>query len=90
MSVDKREWYAPGTIPAIGAMPHMTQRNRKALGILLILGSIVAWLSVATSIYLALPPDLPIWILMPYFVIAGMGWLFPAMWIIRWMARPDV
>lgn len=70
-------------------MPHMTQRSRKALGIPLILGSIVAWLSISTSIYLALPPDLPIWILMPYFVVAGMGWLFPAMWIIRWMARPD-
>lgn len=71
-------------------MPHMTQRNRKALGILLILGSIVAWLSVFTSVYLAFPPNLPIWILMPYFIVAGMGWLFPAMWIIRWMARPDV
>jgi hypothetical protein len=84
-----REWYARTDFLAIGAMPHMTQRSRKALGILLILGSIVAWLSLFTSIYLAFPPGLPIWILMPYFVVAGMGWLFPAMWIIRWMARPD-
>lgn len=70
-------------------MPHMTQRSRKAFGIVLILVSIVAWLSLFTSIYLAFPPDLPIWVLMPYFVVAGMGWLYPAMWIIRWMARPD-
>ncbi len=70
-------------------MPHMTQRNRKFIGVLLILGSIVAWLSIFTSVYLALPPDLPIWILMPYFIVAGMGWLFPAMAIIRWMAKPD-
>jgi len=82
-------WYAPRTYLAIGAMPHMTQRNRKFFGVLLILGSIVAWLSIFTSIYLAFPPDLPIWILMPYFIVAGMGWLFPAMAIIRWMARPD-
>lgn len=67
----------------------MTQRTRKALGILLILGSIIAWLSVFTSIYLAFPPNLPIWILMLYFIVAGMGWLFPAMQIIRWMAKPD-
>ena len=67
----------------------MKQRTRKACGVFLILGSIVAWLSIATSVYLAFPPDLPIWILMPYFIVAGMGWLFPAMWIIRWMARPD-
>jgi hypothetical protein len=70
-------------------MPHMKQRNRKALGIWLILGSIIAWLSVFTSIYLAFPPDLPGWVLMPYFIVAGMGWLFPAMWIIRFMAKPD-
>jgi hypothetical protein len=84
-----RECYARRDFPAIAAMPHMTQRNRKALGILLILGSIVAWLSVFTSVYLAFPAGLPIWILMPYFIVAGMGWLFPAMWIIRWMAKPD-
>ena len=70
-------------------MPHMTQRNRKLIGVFLILGSIVAWLSIFTSVYLAFPPGLPIWVLMPYFVVAGMGWLYPAMWIIRWMAKPD-
>jgi RsiW-degrading membrane proteinase PrsW (M82 family) len=67
----------------------MKQRNRKLIGIILILVSIVIWLAVATGIYLALPPDLPIWILMPYFLVAGMGWLWPAMWIIRWMSKPD-
>ncbi|MFP9137166.1 DUF2842 domain-containing protein [Devosia sp. XGJD_8] len=67
----------------------MTQRNRKFIGVLLILGSIVAWLSIFTSVYLAFPAGLPIWILMPYFIVAGMGWLFPAMAIIRWMAKPD-
>lgn len=70
-------------------MPQMNLRTRKALGILLILGSIVAWLSLFTSVYLAFPPDLPIWILMPYFIVAGMGWLYPAMQIIRWMSKPD-
>jgi hypothetical protein len=89
VSVFGREWYARADFPAIGAMPHMTQRNRKFIGVLLILGSIVAWLSIFTSIYLAFPPGLPIWILMPYFIVAGMGWLFPAMAIIRWMAKQD-
>jgi len=89
VSVGGPEWYARHSSPAIAAMPHMTQRNRKLIGILLILGSIVVWLSVFTSVYLAFPPGLPLWILMPYFIVAGMGWLFPAMWIIRFMARPD-
>jgi ABC-type transporter Mla subunit MlaD len=37
-------------------MPHMTQRNRKLTGVFLILGSIVAWLSIFTSVYLAFRP----------------------------------
>jgi hypothetical protein len=70
-------------------MPHMTQRSRKLVGVFLITGSIMAWLSIFTSVYLALPPDLPAWLLLPYFTLAGLGWVFPAMGIIRWMARPD-
>jgi hypothetical protein len=89
VSINGPEWYARQSFPAIGAMPHMTQRNRKLIGVFLILGSIIAWLSIFTSVYLAFPPDLPIWILMPYFTIAGVGWLYPAMVIIRWMAKPD-
>ena len=67
----------------------MTQRNRKLIGILLFLLSLVIWSSLATSIYLSLPSDLPLWLLMPYFVVVGLGWLWPAMAIIRWMARPN-
>ncbi|MDB5473325.1 MAG: hypothetical protein JWP99_628 [Devosia sp.] len=69
-------------------MPHMTQRNRKLIGVFLLLGSIAAWVAVFTSVYLALPQGLPGWALLPYFVVAGMGWVFPAMWIVRWMAKP--
>ena len=70
-------------------MPHMTQRNRKLIGAFLIIGSIVAWCVIGTAIYLKLPEGLPGLVLIGYFIVAGMGWLFPAMWIIRWMARPD-
>jgi hypothetical protein len=89
VSVSGPKWYARQSHPAIDPLPHMTQRNRKLIGVFLILGSIAAWVSVFTSVYLALPPGLPIWIVMPYFVVAGMGWVFPAMAVIRWMARPE-
>jgi len=89
VSVGDGEWYARLPYPAIDPLPHMTQRNRKLIGVFLILGSIMAWVSVFTSVYLALPAGLPPWVLLPYFVVAGMGWLFPAMWIIRWMAKPE-
>lgn len=71
-------------------MPHMTQRNRKLIGALLCVASIFVWASLATSIYLTFPPDLPWYVLIAYFVVAGMGWVFPAGVIIRWMAKPDV
>ena len=70
-------------------MPHMTQRNRKLIGIVLLLGSIVAWLWIGTAIYLQLPPDLHPLVLIVYFLVVGMGWCLPAMAIIRWMAKPD-
>lgn len=67
----------------------MTQRNRKLIGVLLMLGSIALWLGVGTAIYLAWLQGAPPLVLIPYFCVVGMGWLFPAMAIIRWMSRPD-
>ena len=70
-------------------MPHMTQRNRKLIGSFLLLGSIIGWSVVATMIYLMMPEGLPGLVLIGFFIIAGLGWLLPAMGIIRWMAKPD-
>lgn len=70
-------------------MPHMNQRNRKLIGAFLLVGSIALWSALATAIYLLLPVGLPGLVLILFFILAGMGWLLPAMAIIRWMARPD-
>ena len=67
----------------------MTQRRRKFWGVLLILGSIAAWLAIGTTIYLELLQGLPWFVLIVFFAIVGMGWVFPAMAIIRWMAKDD-
>lgn len=70
-------------------MPHMTQRNRKLIGAFLLVGSIVAWAVLGTWIYLLLPEGLPGLVLVPFFLVAGMGWVLPAMPLISWMSRPD-
>jgi hypothetical protein len=70
-------------------MPHMTQRNRKLIGAFLLVGSIIAWSIIATWIYLLLPEGLPGLVLIGFFIVAGMGWVLPAMPLIKWMARPD-
>lgn len=67
----------------------MTQRSRKFLGVLLILGSIAAWLAIGTTVYLDLLQGMPWFVLIVFFAIVGMGWIYPAMAIIRWMARDD-
>ncbi|GLQ56338.1 DUF2842 domain-containing protein [Devosia nitrariae] len=67
----------------------MTQSNRKLLGTFLLVGSIVAWAVLATALYLVALVDMPWWVHIAYFCIAGFGWLWPAMVIIAWMARPD-
>ena len=67
----------------------MTQRRRKFLGVLLILGSIAAWLAIGTTIYLELLQGAPWFVLIVFFAMVGMGWVFPAMALIRWMAKDD-
>jgi pilus assembly protein TadC len=67
----------------------MTQSKRKALGIVLTLISLVVWSILAVWLYETAIAGLPNWALLIYFVVAGMGWVLPAMVIIRWMARPD-
>ncbi len=70
-------------------MPHMTQRNRKLIGAFLLVASIVAWSVLATAVYLLLPEGLPGLVLIGFFIVAGMGWVLPAMPLIKWMAKPD-
>jgi len=67
----------------------VTQRQRKFVGVLLILASVIAVSGIGTWIYLAfLMGQHPI-LLVVFFAVAGLAWIVPAMWIIRWMVRPD-
>jgi hypothetical protein len=67
----------------------MTQSRRKFLGVIATLLLIVVWASVATFIYDRWLVGLPPYVLIGYFLVAGLGWGFPAAMIIKWMARPD-
>ena len=67
----------------------MTQRQRKLVGILLILLSVIAVAVIGTSIYLTFLGGQAPLVLIAFFAIAGLAWIVPAMWIIRWMVKPD-
>ena len=67
----------------------MSQNTRKLLGTVLLLASIVARSIGGMWIYMSFLGAAAWWALIGLFAIMGMGWFFPATWIIRWMSRPD-
>ena len=67
----------------------MTQSNRKLIGIVLVLLSLVVWSTLGVWIYMRFLGAAAWWLLIGFFAVMGMGWFFPATWIIRWMAKPD-
>jgi archaellum biogenesis protein FlaJ (TadC family) len=67
----------------------MTTRQRKFIGVLLVLITLVAYAVVAVTLGDALLGGAPQPVQLLYFAVAGLGWVVPAGFIIRWMQRPD-
>jgi hypothetical protein len=83
----------PARKPRIGNRPNisiMTIRTRKFFGTIALLVLVVVWslmgMTVAQTPWLANSGLLQA----IFYVVAGIGWVLPAMPIISWMARPDV
>jgi hypothetical protein len=68
----------------------MTIRTRKFFGTIALLVLVVVWslmgMTLAQTPWLANSGVLQA----VFYVVAGLGWVLPAMPIISWMARPDV
>ncbi|MBN8920627.1 MAG: DUF2842 domain-containing protein [Rhizobiales bacterium] len=67
----------------------MTIRVRKFIGTLLLLALVALWALLAMAIAQFMLRGSSGWVAFAYYVIAGMGWVLPAMPLIRWMQRPD-
>ncbi len=67
----------------------LKQRNRKLLGLFLMLGLLIIYSAFAVMVYEKMLADAPDWVLIIYFAIAGFGWAIPAGVLIKWMAKPD-
>jgi hypothetical protein len=83
----------PGRKARIGYEMHISVvriRTRKFLGTIALLVLVVVWslmgMTVAQTPWLANSGLLQA----IFYVVAGIGWVLPAMPIISWMARPDV
>jgi hypothetical protein len=93
--MNSRAPYSP-PLPACkarsGREPHisvMTIRTRKFIGTITLLMLVVVWsllgMTVAQTPWLANSG----WLQAIFYVVAGIGWVLPAVPIISWMARPD-
>ena len=78
---------------ATARKPHisaMTIRTRKFIGTIFLLVLVVVWsllgMTIAQTPWLANSGLLQSF----FYVVAGLGWVLPAMPIISWMSRPDI
>ncbi len=67
----------------------MSIRARKFIGTIALLVLISAWGLLAMALAQSVLTNINGFVAAIYYVIAGLGWVLPAMPLISWMARPD-
>lgn len=67
----------------------MPVRLRKLIGAAALLALVIVWSLLAMALAQTVLTSVNGWIAAIYYVVAGLGWVLPAMPLIRWMARPD-
>ena len=67
----------------------MTIRTRKFIGTLLLLALVAVWALLAMAFAQLVLPQVSGLGAGVYYVVVGLGWVLPAMPLIRWMQRPD-
>ncbi|MGA7487628.1 MAG: DUF2842 domain-containing protein [Xanthobacteraceae bacterium] len=64
-------------------------RLRKLIGAVALIVLVVTWALVAMALAQAPAIKANGLVEAVYYVVAGLGWVLPAMPLIRWMSRPD-
>ncbi len=67
----------------------MRIRTRKLIGAFALLALVTVWSLVAMTLAQSALTNINGWIATIYYVVAGLGWVLPAMLLVKWMARPD-
>lgn len=67
----------------------MSMRTRKLIGAFGLLLLVMLWSLVAMALAQSVLTDINGLVAAIYYVVAGLGWVLPAMLLVRWMARPD-
>lgn len=67
----------------------MSIRTRKLVGAVTLLALVIFWGLLAMALAQSVLTNINGWVATIYYVVAGLGWVLPAMPLISWMARPD-
>lgn len=67
----------------------MSIRARKFVGTVALLVLVSVWGLLAMALAQSVLTNINGFVAAIYYVIAGLGWVLPAMPLISWMARPD-
>ena len=67
----------------------MSIRTRKFIGTIALLVLVSVWGLLAMALAQSVLTDINGWVAAVYYVVAGLGWVLPAMPLISWMARPE-
>jgi hypothetical protein len=67
----------------------MRIRTRKLIGAFALLALVTVWSLVAMTLAQSALTDINGFVATIYYVVAGFGWVLPAMLLVKWMGRPD-
>ena len=67
----------------------MSIRARKFVGTIALLVLVAVWGLLAMALAQSVLTDINGFVAALYYIVAGLGWVLPAMPLISWMARPD-
>lgn len=67
----------------------MSMRTRKFVGAVALLTLVIVWALLAMALAQSVLTNINGWVAAIYYVVAGLGWIVPAMPLISWMGKPD-
>jgi hypothetical protein len=67
----------------------MPARIRKLIGAVALLTLVCVWALLAMALAQSVLTDINGFVAAFFYVVAGLGWVLPAMPIVSWMSKPD-
>ena len=67
----------------------MSIRTRKLIGTVALLVLVSVWGLLAMALAQSVLTDINGWVAAIFYVVAGLGWVLPAMPLVSWMVKPD-